>query len=227
MLIEGVAAIAAPLHVDLQVVLQIRANARQVVDDAEPVRPQMVGRADAREHQELGRAKGAGGKDHLAFGPDNLRRGPRRDTDADGVATLQDQAENQRTGTDREVGPCPRGVEVGVRRVRAHTAIGVAVERPEALLMRSVDILGRGEARLAPGLDEGLVERQCDSVGHGRHGPGPATPGAFATIVRFAPPEIGQHLGVGPAPCALRGPPLVVLRVAPDVGHAVNRRRAA
>ena len=47
---------------------QILADARQIGDAIDAVRAQMIGRADARQHQQLRRDQRAGGDDHFAVG---------------------------------------------------------------------------------------------------------------------------------------------------------------
>src|SRR3546814_11541321 len=56
---------AGVLHVDLQVVLQVLADARQVVRDGDALRLQFVGRADAGQQQHLRRVDGAAGADQI------------------------------------------------------------------------------------------------------------------------------------------------------------------
>ena len=54
------------LDVDLEVVLQVAADGRQVVDDVDAERSQVLGVADARQLQQLRRVEGAAAQDHLA-----------------------------------------------------------------------------------------------------------------------------------------------------------------
>src|SRR5208282_4928297 len=51
---------------DLQVILQVRPDARCVDDDLDSVPTQQVGRTDARKLQDLRRADTAGAQDHFA-----------------------------------------------------------------------------------------------------------------------------------------------------------------
>jgi hypothetical protein len=50
------------------VVLQVLADAREIVDDLDPQLRQLVGGADARQEQEVRRADGAAGEQDLARG---------------------------------------------------------------------------------------------------------------------------------------------------------------
>ena len=59
-------------------VLEVLADARQVVTATSHAdRAQVVGRADARQHQQLRRADRAGAEDDLAVGADDLARAGR------------------------------------------------------------------------------------------------------------------------------------------------------
>ena len=78
---------ALHLDVELEVVLQVRADAGAVGDDRDAVLGEVRRRADAREHQELRRVDRGGGEDHLARGPSRSAASPRAgDLDAGGAA---------------------------------------------------------------------------------------------------------------------------------------------
>ena len=67
----------AVLDVDLEVILQVLADARQVVDDVDAERLELAGVADAGELEQLRRVDRAAAEDHLAgldpLGPDLAR----------------------------------------------------------------------------------------------------------------------------------------------------------
>ncbi len=54
---------------DLVAVLKISSHAGKIDEDLDAVLCQLVLRADAGEHEKLGRVEGAAGKDHLAGRP--------------------------------------------------------------------------------------------------------------------------------------------------------------
>ena len=58
--------VAVLQRADVQMVLQVRADAGQVVRDADAERAQLIGRADAGQHQQLRRVDRAAAEDHFA-----------------------------------------------------------------------------------------------------------------------------------------------------------------
>ncbi len=79
--------------------MQILADAWKVMDDGDVLFLQMRRGADAGEHQQLGRADGAGGHDHFARGIDALRATALDDLDAHGLALLDQNAGDEDSGS--------------------------------------------------------------------------------------------------------------------------------
>ena len=102
------------------------------------------------------------------------------------------------------------------------------VHLAEAFLAIAVHVFGGGIAGLLCGLDEG-VEQGIVLVG----GMDPeravvAVIGVAALLAMLGAPEVGQDLLVRPAfAIFLEGPAVVVERMAADIDHGVERRRAA
>src|SRR4029453_10572937 len=107
------------LDIDLEVVLQVLADAGQVLDDLDPERAELGRRSDARELEQLRRV------DRPAAEPDPP--GPRRARaaararvlDADRTVALEQDAGRKRERLDLEVGPPHRWMEVGAGRPTA------------------------------------------------------------------------------------------------------------
>src|SRR5690606_1027463 len=57
---------AAGQRANVEVILQVAADARQRLTHTDTTFTQMIGRTDARQHQQLRRIERAAGKDHLA-----------------------------------------------------------------------------------------------------------------------------------------------------------------
>ena len=85
------------------VVVQVAPDAGQVGDDVDPEAAELVGRADAREQQQLRRLDRAGADDDLALGADPLDRAVPDDLDADAARALEEQPLRVRAGQHGEV----------------------------------------------------------------------------------------------------------------------------
>ena len=208
-------------------ILQILADAAQRDRRRDAVRAQLVRIADAGQHQGLRRVDGAAGQDHLALR--RARSCARRSAvfDADRARALEQDARHQRAGLDRQIGAPERRPQIADRRAAPTAVADRHLDAREAVLLGAVVIVGRRMAGLAAGVQIRLDQR----VGVARVLDG-ERPVAAAIRVRAAlpallPPEIGQHVRVGPARQAVRGPAVVVGAVAADIGHRVDRGRAA
>ena len=86
--VVGVVAGAFADRVEIEVILQIAADAGQIVDDGDAGLPERIGGADAGELQQPRRADGAAAEDHLALGAQGLDAVSGRCLDADRAAAL-------------------------------------------------------------------------------------------------------------------------------------------
>ena len=68
----------------------------------------MIGRADARQHQHLGRVDGAARQDHLALGHDAVGRAALDVVDADRSRSVEHHACDVGGDFEIEVGPAQR-----------------------------------------------------------------------------------------------------------------------
>src|SRR5665213_234701 len=212
---------------DLQMILQILADARQLMRDADAERLQQLARADARYLHELRRADRARGQDHLA-----RRLGIARDTvlhelDADRVLALEPDAARLSMRDDREVGPVQHGPQEGARRIPAHATTLIDVKIAAAFVVAAVEIVDLGDADLRRRLAERVEDfpRQAHRLD---------TPFAAAAVMRVGAEhvmlralEIRQHIVPGPAQIALLPPAVEIARLAAHVDHAVDRGAAA
>ncbi len=151
-----------------------------------------------------------------------------RHLDADRARPFEDDAGDEATRLDREIGTRLRRPKVGHRGAPAPALMHRHVHRPQALLPVTVHVVGDRVACLPAGFDERAVERVL-------HRPGGDVQRAVAAAVivgallpRLGALEVGEAVCVGPLfEAADAGPAVVVQRVAADVDHAVDRRRAA
>jgi hypothetical protein len=69
-------------------VVQVLSNSRQVMNRSDADLFEMIGGADTRQHQELGRVESARGKDYLAIGAHRLDSSAALIFDANGALAL-------------------------------------------------------------------------------------------------------------------------------------------
>ena len=220
------------LDVDLEVVLEVLADAGQVVDHVDAEAGEVLLVADAGELEQLRGVDGAAAQDHLARGH-AARPAGAEIVDADGALALEPDAGAERERVDGQVLAVPHGVQVGPRGREAAAAVDVAVEAGETLLAVAVDVVGEVVARLLHGLEERAEERVGRRTLLEHERAVAATPlvggdGAVDEEAGLHPLEVGQAVGVAPLLHArLGGPALVVQRVAALEDHPVDARRAA
>ena len=97
------------LHLDLEVVLQVAADLGQIGCDCNAVRPQMVGRPDAGQHQELRRVHRPAREDDLACRDELLSPAGARNPNSDATAPVELQARHEGAGAHLEIAPAERG----------------------------------------------------------------------------------------------------------------------
>ena len=219
--------LAGVLDVDLQVVLQVLADARAVGRHRDAMGAQVVGRADAREQEQLRRIDRTACQDHFPLGA-----GPGLGTaspvgDAGRAAVHEIDPADQRAVDDREVGPLYRRAQVTLGRRPAFAGPAGAVHARQAFLLMAVHVLGHRIAGLPPGLDPGRIERMIETAGGHVQRTLAAVVGVRALFVGLRLAEVRQQVAIVPAGQALLGPAVVVARVAAHVGHAVDRARSA
>jgi hypothetical protein len=213
----------AVLDVDLEVVLEVLADPRQVVDDVDPERAQLVRVADARELQQLRRVDRAAAEDHLVRA-DRLAL----HLDADRARPVEDDARDERPRAHLEVRAAQHGVEVRTRGAQPTAAVDVAVEAREALLLVAVDVGGELVPGLLHGREERLAERVRRRPALEDERPAAAAPLVGAGEAGLHPLEVREAVRVVPLlESRLARPALVVHRVAALEDHPVDRARAA
>ena len=117
-------------------ILEVAADARQIVDHGDAVWPERVARTDPRQHEELGRVDRAGAEDDLALGADSPRLGAVGDLDSGRAAALQRDAPHHAIGGDRQIGPMPDRAQEGGGGGAALAPPDGEVVAPETLLLR-------------------------------------------------------------------------------------------
>ena len=138
---------ARVLDVDLEVILQVVADARQVPPTLDPEGLEVRRRSDPRELEELRRVDRAAGQDDLAGHRSMGRAAAGRVLDADRPVALEQDPRDERPGPDGQVLAAHDRMEVRACRAQAAAAVDVPVEGPEPLLAVAVDVGRVGVAR--------------------------------------------------------------------------------
>jgi hypothetical protein len=121
------------------VVDQVRAHGGHVGDHVDAAGPQVVGRPDAGQHEQLRRPDRAGGQDDLGPGARRLIPAAGPVGHAGGAAALDDQPGDERVGDDREVLRPGGQVCVGDS-APLPVSLGDLVEA-DAVLLRPVEVV--------------------------------------------------------------------------------------
>ncbi len=214
------------LDVEFHMVLQIAPDAGAVGDDLDAVALQLLGRSDARQHEELGRVDGRGRDDDFASCLNDLNLFASFDFDAGRALILDDHAPREATDETDVFAP-QRRPEIGIGGGPAAAEMDGLLHRAKAFLLGAVVVVGQLEAGLAAGLDEGGVERVAARAALDVERSVGAAPAVLAALGVLHALEIGEHVGEGPAGRALLGPVVEVVRMAAHIDHAVDGGGAA
>ena len=222
---------AGVLQVQLQVVLQVLADARQVVDHRDVEAFQQGARAYAGTLQQLRRGDGAGRNDDFLAGAgfDALFAVAHQVGHANGALAVEQYAVAQGVGDDGQVRALLGLVQVAAGGAGATAFLGHrTVHRAEAFLLVAVEVFGARVTGLHAGFDHGVEQRVVAGFRRGH------ADRAFAAVVivgadvagfRFA--EVRQAVQVGPVFQAWQFRPAVEVHgVTTDVAHAVDQRGA-
>src|SRR4249920_501133 len=126
---------------EVEVVLQVAADARQRVLNGNAVALQVFRRADARQQQKLRRLEGAGGEYDRAAGGDGFFPPTAAADDAGGTPARQRHAQGARAGGDLEVWLLAQvGRQIGARRAPALALLLRHLIKADALLGGAVEI---------------------------------------------------------------------------------------
>ena len=218
---------AARDQADLQVVLQIIADAGRVEHDLDAVLLQQVGRSHAGELQQLRRViRAAGDQDFLAR-PRRAHAAFLLVFDRFGATSFEQDALRQRRGFDMQIAAGLRRAQIGERRAGAAAAPCRGLEKSRAFLGRAVEIgigrnagLGGGDHK---GFRQGIV---VPPIGH-RQRSVAAVVFVRSALLALGLLEIGQHVVIAPAGIAALTPAIVILVLAPHIEQAVDRARTA
>jgi len=213
------------------VVLQVFADARQVVYHRDVEAFQQGARANPGTLQQLRRSNGAGAYDHFLAGAgfDALFAVADQVSHANGALAVEQYAVSQGVSDDGQVRALLGLVQVATGGARTAALLGYgAVHRTEAFLLVAVEVFGARVAGLHAGFDHGVEQRVVTGLWRGH------ADRAFAAVIvvradvaGFGFAEVREAVEVGPVFQAWQFRPAVEVHgVATDVAHAVDQRRA-
>ncbi len=227
-LVERVDALHLEDHAQLQVVLQIAADAGQFVHQGHAGRLQQVGRAHARALQDRRRTDGPGGEQGLGAGAHPVAHAPVQELDAAGGAALEQHTVDQGVREDGEVGPVAHRPQERAGRIPAQALLLVHLEATDAEVVAAVVVRAGRDAGLAGRLDIAIEQVPVQALAF--HAPFARAP---VRRVRAAPVVLAvaeDRQDAVPVPARIAGdarPALVIGGLAAQVEHAVDGRAAA
>ena len=211
-----------------RVVVQVGTHARERDPDVDVVFAEVLGRADAREHQQLRRVHGAAAQDHLAAGSGGVLGAALRERDSRGAVTVELDPTGRRLQRHREVGAGAGRLDVRLIGRPAAPALAGHLVQARALLLGPVEIAVARHTELDCAVDPiGHQRVRVHAVLDGERAVG-AVVAVVETGVALGLDEVRQHIVVRPAGGAVVALPRVEIAVVPaDVDHGVHRRAAA
>jgi hypothetical protein len=185
--------------------------------------PTPVGRADARQHQQLWRLQCAGGQHDLAARAERAQDAMLAHLDADRAHALEQDALDVRVRLDMQV-PALSDVrqKIGTRCTAALALFLRHLVNADSLLLDAIEVLRDRQAGLARRLDEAAMEGIVRTQVADPQRSAVAVPCIMHLFVVLAEPEVGQDIVERPAAVAECGPMIVVPAVAARIDHGVD-----
>ncbi len=190
---------------------------------------QVIGRADARQHQELRRVHRAARQDDLAAAARDLVAAVDHVAHAHGAVLVEDDALDQGVGDDVDVVAVAldRRPQIGAGRAPALLVALRHLVVADAVLLGAIEVVVARYAGLGAGADEAVVDLERMALLGDVQRPFSAVILVVVALVVLGLLEEGQHLAVAPALVAELAPVVVVGGVAAHIEHGVDRRGAA
>src|SRR5712671_1812991 len=212
-------------------ILQVLADAWELVNYADAMLLQFFHGADAGKQQELRRAESASAKHYFAarfrgfIAPLPVIAHTRR------ALAVEGDPGCLRVGDNGQIRPVHHRMQIGGR---GRATFAILVAAPElgnlikagAFLFRSVEIIVATDLVFRASVDEGVADRPRAALVGDAQRPVAAVQIIGAALIAFGALEIGQNIVPRPAVAAKGGPIVVIVAVAPDVDHSVDRTRA-
>src|SRR5579875_1207707 len=211
----------------LQMILQVLADAGERMHHGDTVLLQQRRRPDAGQLEQMRRADRAGGEDKLAADRGVCQSALMGEFDADDALVRKADAGGLGSGENAQIAAVAHRLQKRLCRVPAHAALLVDRKVAAALVVAAIEIVGLGNAQFRRRLAKGVED--LPGKPHALDAPFAADPvkrvGAADMILAFL--EIGKDVLPAPSYIAELAPLVVVARLAAHIDHAVDRGAAA
>ena len=209
-------------------VLQVGADAGQVMHDRHTDRLQMIRRSHTRDLQQMRGVDRSARQDDLAVGTSLHGLAALLERDANATLAVEQQFRGNGLGFNPQVWPAARFLQECLCRRASPTAFAGHLRVADTFLLPSVQVVAEIEAGLLGGGDETVCQWEDRSVVlHLERTVLAAILRVVALLIGFRFAEIRQHVIETPAPAAHLCPAVEIGRIAADVQHSVDGTRSA
>jgi hypothetical protein len=208
---------------EVRMVLQVLADAGQMMHRGDAVACERFAVADTGQHQQMRAMKRARRQDHLAAGAQLADLLALPVLDADRALALEQDARGMRLRLHPQVGTvCDVRMNIAARRAPALAILLRHLVGAETFLLFGVKILADAELRLTRGFQKDLLYRIVGAQSVDGERTALAVIFAVEIGVVFRTFEVRQHVGMRPAAVAKRRPLVVVAAVTADIDHRID-----
>src|SRR5579872_675490 len=191
------------------------------------MRCELVGAADAGQHENLRRIDRAGREDDLPIGAGVKAFAVAPIFHRHGAAALDDNSLSQGVRGDDKIRPPKNRAQESFRGAAPLAVPDRKIIAAEAFLLLAIEIVIDGVARLPAGFDEQVEERILAArAANGQRPPG-AMKGVAALDMAFRLAKVWEDFRIAPAGKAELRPAIVIAAIAAHIDHAIDRRGAA
>ena len=211
----------------IDMVLQVRSDRSLVEHNFDAVLLQMLGRTNARKHEDL-RGVERARRQYYAFpGINHLRALAAPHPDSGNPPSFDHQSFDKRVGADREVTLFTDRLDIGAgSRPTLAIALGHLVDA-KAFLPLAVEVASGEQLQRRCAFDKGMAGGIGRFLVRYKQRPAVAVIRVGPALIRFGLAEIGQYIVIAPAGAALRCPIVVIPLIAADIDHRVDCGGAA
>ncbi|MNF73019.1 hypothetical protein D3C84_550110 [compost metagenome] len=203
------------------------ANIRTIDDHIHARRLERPDRTDARQLEQLGRHDRSCRENHLSTGSKLHRSTAETALDTLRAPLLDQHLVDMDVRLDDQVGPVPNRFQKSDRCVLALPILDIIVIVADALTITDVEIVVAWQPHLLACLNHAIGQRITEFGRRNMYRAARAMLLACAQFMIFDCVERGQHGAPPPALRTSRLPLLIILRLTPNVDHAIDRGGAA